>query len=83
MKNYPAIAKILEESGANVRGVLSGHLHVVEEIVYAGRRFICSGSVSGHQWTGPRLGFPEGFGVFDCEPDGTFRFAYQDYGWKA
>lgn len=33
--------------------------------------------------TGPRFGFPEGFGVFDCKPDGTFDFAYQAYGWKA
>lgn len=28
-------------------------------------------------------GFPEGFGVFDCLPDGTFSFAYQPSDWKA
>ncbi len=83
VKGFPAIEKILNDSGANVRGLISGHLHILEEIHYGGRRFICSGSVSGHQWKGPRLGCPEGFGVFDCQPDGTFQFAYRDYGWSS
>jgi Icc protein len=83
VKDFPAFAKALDETGADIRGLLSGHLHLVEEIVYGGRRFICSGSVSGQQWNGPRLGTQEGFGVFDCQADGTFQFAYQDYGWSA
>jgi 3',5'-cyclic AMP phosphodiesterase CpdA len=83
VKNLPEVEKLLADSGANVRGLLSGHLHILEEIVWRGRRFICCGSVSGQQWNGPRFGCPEGFGVFDCKPDGTFDFAYQPYGWKA
>lgn len=66
----------------NVRAFLSGHLHLVERLELLGNTFICSGSVSGHQWTGPRMGTPEGFGVFDCNPDGSFTFQYLDYGWK-
>jgi hypothetical protein len=83
VKNFPEVEKLLTETGANVRALISGHLHILEEIVWRGRRFICSGSVSGHQWTGPRFGCPEGFGVFDCKADGTFDFAYQPHGWKA
>jgi 3',5'-cyclic-AMP phosphodiesterase len=81
ISNLPAVLTSIE--GANVKALISGHLHTVEEIDYNGQRFICSGSVSGHQWNGPRLGFPEGFGVFDCRADGTFDYAYQSYGWKA
>jgi hypothetical protein len=25
---------------------------------------------------------PEGFGVFDCRPDGSFDFRYESFGWK-
>jgi Icc protein len=83
IKDFPAFAKALDETGADIRALISGHLHIVEEIVYSGRRLICSGSVSGQQWNGPRLGQQEGFGVFDCQADGTFNFTYQDYEWKA
>jgi 3',5'-cyclic-AMP phosphodiesterase len=67
----------------SVRAFISGHLHLVERLELMGHSFICSGSVSGHQWNGPRMGTPEGFGVFDCRTDGTFDFQYQSHGWKA
>jgi hypothetical protein len=67
----------------NVRAFISGHLHLVERLELLGQTFICSGSASGHPWNGPRLGTPEGFGVFDCRADGTFDFHYQSHGWKA
>jgi 3',5'-cyclic AMP phosphodiesterase CpdA len=67
----------------NVRAFISGHLHLVERLELLGHSFICSGSVSGHQWNGPRMGTPEGFGVFDCRPDGTFAFHYESHGWNA
>jgi 3',5'-cyclic-AMP phosphodiesterase len=37
----------------------------------------------GHQWIGPRMGTPEGFGVFDCGADGTMGFRYESHGWAA
>jgi hypothetical protein len=55
----------------------------VEDLQFNGHRIICSGSVSGHQWGGPRLGTPEGFGVLDCRPDGTLDYRYQPHGWKS
>lgn len=81
ISNGPALIEAAK--AGNVRAFISGHLHLVERLELMGHAFICSGSVSGHQWTGPRLGTPEGFGVFDCHPDGTFGFRYQAHGWKA
>jgi 3',5'-cyclic AMP phosphodiesterase CpdA len=67
----------------NMRAFVSGHLHLVERLELLGQTFICSGSASGQQWNGPRMGTPEGFGVFDCRLDGTFTFSYQSHGWNA
>jgi len=77
-------AELLEAAKpGNVRAFISGHLHLVERLELLGRTFICSGSASGHQWTGPRMDTPEGFGVFDCARDGTVDFHYQSFSWKA
>jgi 3',5'-cyclic AMP phosphodiesterase CpdA len=81
ISNGPALIEAAK--AGNVRAFISGHLHLIERLELAGHTFICSGSVSGHQWTGPRMGTPPGFGVFDCHPDGTFAFRYEPHGWKA
>jgi 3',5'-cyclic-AMP phosphodiesterase len=81
ISNAPELVETAKQG--NVRAFISGHLHLVERLELIGHTFICSGSVSGHQWNGPRMGTPEGFGVFDCQPDGTFAFRYEPYGWKA
>ena len=81
VKDAPAVIDAVKE--ANVRAFVSGHLHLVEELTFDGLRIICSGSVSGQQWGGPRLGTPEGFGVFDCGADGSLRFTYRAHGWRA
>lgn len=67
----------------NVKAVLSGHIHRLDRVEAMGHTFICSGAVSGAQWRGPDHGTPEGFGVVDCRPDGTFDYRYHPYGWKA
>ncbi|MEX2317262.1 MAG: metallophosphoesterase [Pirellulales bacterium] len=69
--------------GSSVKCVLSGHIHHVEHIETHGQTFICGGAVSGNWWQGPLRGCPEGFGIVDCLRDGTFRYKYQDFGWKA
>lgn len=81
ISNAPELVETAKQG--NVRAFISGHLHLVERLDLLGHSFICSGSVSGHQWNGPRMESPEGFGVFDCRPDGTFDFGYKSYGWKA
>ncbi len=66
----------------NVRAVISGHIHDFDRIEVAGHTFICSGSVSGQQWSGPLRGTQEGFEIIDCQPNGTFNYQYYDYGWE-
>lgn len=68
---------------SNVKLLLSGHLHLVDRCEYKGKTFICGGAVSGAWWKGPHQGHPEGYGVFDIYPDGSFDHQYVAYGWKA
>lgn len=68
----------------NVKAVLQGHTHIVEEIDYLGTRYLSAGSLCGDWWKGPRLGLhPEGFAVCTCGPDGAFGYRYVPYGWEA
>ena len=48
-----------------------------------GITYINDGAVSGSWWKGPLEGVPEGFGVIDLRPDGTFDHRYETYGWTA
>ncbi len=67
----------------NVKAVLQGHTHIVEDIDYNGTRYITSGAICGDWWKGARLGIhPEGFMVFDVDGD-RLKSEYVTYGWKA
>lgn len=66
----------------NVKLVLSGHGHVLETIELGRTRYIQGGAVSGLWWKGPVHGNPEGFGLVECRPDGSFDFAYHSFDWK-
>jgi 3',5'-cyclic AMP phosphodiesterase CpdA len=72
--------KLLESH--NVKLVLSGHGHVLEKIELGKTNYIQGGAVSGMWWKGPVHGNPEGFGVIECRPDGSFDFAYESFDWK-
>jgi 3',5'-cyclic-AMP phosphodiesterase len=50
-------------SGHNVLGVLQGHTHINETVIWKGVPYITSGAVCGNWWHGTRLGTPEGFTV--------------------
>ncbi len=68
----------------NVKAVLQGHTHVVEEIAYLGTRYVSCGAVCGDWWKGWRLGVhPEGFTVCTVRPNGDFSSRYVPYGWVA
>jgi Icc protein len=69
--------------GHNIRAVLAGHLHRYEENVISNVPFYNSGAVCGNYWKGPMMGCPEGFGVVDLGADGSVKFDYRTYGWKA
>jgi 3',5'-cyclic-AMP phosphodiesterase len=67
----------------SVKAVLQGHTHVVEEIQYAGTKYVTGGAVSGDWWKGWRLGIhPEGFAVYDVVGQ-EIDWHYETYGWKA
>ncbi len=66
----------------DLRLVLQGHLHLVEEIIFKEIHYITGGAVSGRWWRGSRDGFDEGFVVIDIEGD-SITWKYVTYGWKA
>ena len=45
--------------------------------------FICADPVSGAKWTGKEVDTEEGFAMVDCYDEGSFDYAYYDYGWEA
>jgi len=63
--------------------LLSGHIHLVDRCEYRGKTYICDGSVCGNWWKGAYHDCPEGYGVIDVWPDGTFEHQYVTFGWKA
>jgi 3',5'-cyclic AMP phosphodiesterase CpdA len=80
MTNSHEVLELFEEH--DLRLVLQGHLHIVEEIVVGDVRFVTGGAVSGSWWEGPRNGFPEGFVVVDVSGD-DLDWWYEPYGWQA
>ena len=77
--NADVIRKILEQY--NVKLVLQGHLHILEEIYYNGIRYITAGAVSSNWWNGPRNGMEEGFVKVDVS-NNDFKWEYVDFGWE-
>lgn len=66
----------------NLKLVLQGHLHIMEEIYIDGIRFITGGSVSGSWWRGPGRGHEEGFMLLKINGEKIVS-EYIDYGWEA
>jgi 3',5'-cyclic-AMP phosphodiesterase len=69
-------------SGYNLKLVLQGHLHTVEDIFIDGIHFITGGAVSAAWWTGPNHDYEEGFIMISVKKD-DFHWKYIDYGWNA
>ncbi|MEZ5103949.1 MAG: metallophosphoesterase [Draconibacterium sp.] len=76
--NAHEVIGILEKY--NVKLVLQGHLHFLEDIYYNGIHYITGGAVSSNWWQGPRFGMEEGFVKVDVAGD-DFTWEYIDYGW--
>ena len=77
--NADVVRKILEQY--NVKLVLQGHLHILEEIYYNGIRYVTAGAVSSNWWNGPRNGMEEGFVKVDVSGS-DFKWEYVDFGWE-
>ncbi len=76
-------AMLQDVPGHNIRAVLSGHLHFYEKLYRNGIPIINSGAVCGNYWKGPNQGCAEGFGVVDLGADGSVKFDYRGFCWKA
>ena len=82
-RNTADLRKALTDTKANVKLVLAGHLHHLEQIQVDGVSFFNGGAICGNWWKGAHLGCPEGFAVFELHDDGSFAVDYRAYGWKA
>ncbi|MFC1730683.1 metallophosphoesterase family protein [candidate division KSB1 bacterium] len=67
--------------GYNLKLVLQGHLHTVEDIYIDGINFITGGAICGKWWKGANRGYEEGFLYITCR-QGQFDWEYVDYGWE-
>ncbi|MFP4470769.1 MAG: metallophosphoesterase family protein [Bacteroidota bacterium] len=78
IRNTPEVLELFENH--NLKLVLQGHMHILEEIEVNGVTFITAGAISGRWWTGPYLGVEEGFVLVHTHGD-DFTWEYVDYGW--
>jgi 3',5'-cyclic AMP phosphodiesterase CpdA len=66
--------------GYNLKLVLQGHLHFIEDIQVNGIQFITGGAVSGKWWKGKNDSTEEGFMLFHVNGE-DISWEYVDYGW--
>lgn len=83
VSNARDLHRVLIDANANVKLVLGGHLHHLEQIEVDGIHYLTGGAVCGNWWKGAQNGCPEGFTVLDLHQDGSVRAEYRGYGWKA
>src|SRR6202046_3056238 len=69
-------------AGHNVLGVLQGHTHINETVIWKGVPYITSGAICGNWWHGTHLGTPEGFTVVTVA-NGKLTSRYETYGFKS
>lgn len=74
--------KDLFKKHPNVKGCLSGHMHLVDEVLYLGVRYLCNGAVSAGWWGGDYHEFTYGYGLVDLYEDGSIDNQYVLYPWK-
>ena len=80
VRNAREVLDVLWQS--NVKMVLQGHTHIVENVDYNGCQFITGGAVCGNWWKGKRLFHPEGYGVVEVA-GAKFSYSYHTYGFVA
>jgi len=67
--------------GHNLKLVLQGHLHFLEDLYAGGVHFITGGAVSASWWTGPRGEMEEGFLLVHVSGE-EIDWEYVDFGWE-
>lgn len=68
--------------GYNLKLVLQGHMHTVEDTYVNNVHYLTGGAVSAAWWSGPFLGYEEGFMLISVTGD-RFDWRYVDYKWDA
>ncbi|PRY89043.1 metallophosphoesterase family protein [Mongoliibacter ruber] len=64
----------------NVKVCISGHIHLVETLVYNDVHYHCSGAVSGNWWGDTPYEFTDnGYGFFELFEDGSHTFKYVEF----
>lgn len=66
----------------NVKTCLSGHIHLIDEVLYNGVKYVCNGAVSAGWWGGDYQECTYGYGLLDLFDDGTVENQYVLYPWK-
>jgi 3',5'-cyclic-AMP phosphodiesterase len=70
-------------SGHNLRYVLQGHMHFLEDLYLQGKtHFLTGGAVCANWWKGPNHGLEEGYLVVRVAGN-DLTWNYVDYGWEA
>ncbi|MCF8226085.1 MAG: metallophosphoesterase [Bacteroidales bacterium] len=67
--------------GYNLKLVLQGHLHILEEVYIDGIHFITGGAVSARWWDGPKDGLEEGYLMVRINGE-KIDWEYIDFGWE-
>lgn len=67
----------------NVKLCLSGHLHLLDHVIYNGVSYLCNGAVCGGWWKGDYQECTPGYALIDLFEDGTFAHQYVSFGWRS
>lgn len=55
----------------NIKACVSGHIHMQDDILYNGIRYMCNGAVCGNWWHGDFNGFAPAYALLDFYKDGS------------
>jgi 3',5'-cyclic AMP phosphodiesterase CpdA len=79
VENAKEILDLFEEY--NLKMVLQGHLHILEEVYIDDIRFITGGAVCGRWWNGANGKTEEGYLMVEIKGE-DIKWEYMDYGWE-
>lgn len=66
----------------NVKLCISGHEHLLDQVMYNEVTYCCNGAVCGGWWGGDYYECTYGYTLVDLFDDGSFENRYVPYGWK-
>lgn len=79
LKDNKALRRVLERH--QVKALLQGHSHTIENFEYNGVRYLTSPAVSAAWWGGTWTGFQPAYTLFRCRGD-QLAWEYKETGWR-